>query len=303
VASSIRFVLSERGGTPLPMLPIKIDDDTNLVIGSAVGAAVRLPPGQVQPQHITLRRHASKWTYIAHGDTELVGATQSGLLHNGDVGILALPCEFAIGPWQVTMSPGEITDPDIDAPMRTASLARELARSLMSGISAPTLAIVNADGNEADKRELPPPEIRITVGRGDDADWRIDDEDLSRLHVAIVRGWDGVHVVDLESKNGTQLNGQHLTAHGTGALLRHGDVITLGNHRFRFSDPVEALERSQHPLTPTTYAPTLPASPAVGRLSQRDTTTFYLALAICIAATLAAAWLLLAGLRATPLVR
>ena len=53
---------------------------------------------------------------------------------------------------------------------------------------------------------------RYTLGRGEQADVRVDSPDLSRLHCEIDVTRDGlVRVRDLGSRNGTDLNGQRLT--------------------------------------------------------------------------------------------
>jgi len=50
---------------------------------------------------------------------------------------------------------------------------------------------------------------------------------VSRLHAVIRRGVDNVLLCDLESANGTFVNGQRLTPNEEHALV-HGDVVTLG---------------------------------------------------------------------------
>jgi pSer/pThr/pTyr-binding forkhead associated (FHA) protein len=63
------------------------------------------------------------------------------------------------------------------------------------------------------------------------------DEDLSRSHAEVHRGWDGVTVADLGSKNGTRVNGSKVGA--TPVVLTDGQAITLGGIVFRFRDPAE----------------------------------------------------------------
>jgi predicted component of type VI protein secretion system len=82
---------------------------------------------------------------------------------------------------------------------------------------------------------LPPPEAGFVIGRGDDAHWIFDDPDLSKRHVEIRRTWDGVRAVDLESKNGTRLDGAALAE----APLRDGMVLELGGLALRYRDPAE----------------------------------------------------------------
>lgn len=75
------------------------------------------------------------------------------------------------------------------------------------------------------------------VGRGDSTSGISPDLDLtphgalekgvSRMHAALRRGDDVLSIVDLDSANGTYLNGQRLVAHQP-RLLRDGDEIRLG---------------------------------------------------------------------------
>ncbi|WP_138905620.1 FHA domain-containing protein, partial [Streptomyces albidochromogenes] len=69
---------------------------------------------------------------------------------------------------------------------------------------------------------------QIRIGRSAEADVPLDDPDVSRLHCAVTLTQDGrVSVADLNSTNGTSLNGEDLTAHPVpfppGALLRLGE--------------------------------------------------------------------------------
>lgn len=65
---------------------------------------------------------------------------------------------------------------------------------------------------------------RVVVGRGKDADFRLDDPNVSRRHAVLY--WEGgqVFVKDLGSTNGTYVNGRPVTS----APVRDGDVLTVG---------------------------------------------------------------------------
>ena len=65
----------------------------------------------------------------------------------------------------------------------------------------------------------------VTLGRGDDADVTLDDAGASRIHAAI-RYWDDIFVIrDMNSRNGTLLNGNQIDV----AKLNPGDVIRIGD--------------------------------------------------------------------------
>ncbi len=68
---------------------------------------------------------------------------------------------------------------------------------------------------------------RMSFGRGGDADYRLDDDGLSRLNSTIYRDGMRVWIVDENSTNGTFVNGQEVR--GSGTPLKNGDAIKIGN--------------------------------------------------------------------------
>jgi len=65
----------------------------------------------------------------------------------------------------------------------------------------------------------------ITIGRDKSASIVLDDAECSRIHMAI-RYWDDIFVLrDMNSSNGTFLNGKKIEV----AQLNPGDVIKIGN--------------------------------------------------------------------------
>jgi pSer/pThr/pTyr-binding forkhead associated (FHA) protein len=139
-------------------------------------------------------------------------------------------------------------------------------RSLLGGGAAPALEIERGPG-AGGRRVLPPPEATLVIGRGDEATWVILDEDLSRAHAEIRRGWDGVTVIDLGSKNGTKVDGVRLR--GEPVELRDGAALTLGGTVLRFRDPAERHLRGEPAAaipTPPRARPATPGpAPAPGR--------------------------------------
>jgi pSer/pThr/pTyr-binding forkhead associated (FHA) protein len=136
---------------------------------------------------------------------------------------------------------------------------------------------------------LAPPESRLVIGRGDDAGWIIDDEELSRAHVEVRRGWDGAWLRDLGSKNGTKLEGVRVCEDPV--ELRDGAGIQLGNMRVRFHDPADRHLRARPATAATTQMQeSVPARAFFGSPSMP---VFYVAMAIAIAAAACAIWVVI----------
>ena len=68
----------------------------------------------------------------------------------------------------------------------------------------------------------------ITLGRGSECDVVINDVSISRRHAQILRQANGYFVQDLESRNGTMVNGEPLHEP---RLLHIGDIVCVGNIR------------------------------------------------------------------------
>jgi len=76
---------------------------------------------------------------------------------------------------------------------------------------------------------------RMTVGRDPAADLSIDDEAVSWHHLEIESRGGVLMATDLDSRNGTALNGEPLDRP---RRLRAGDVLTVADYRLEVSDPV-----------------------------------------------------------------
>lgn len=69
------------------------------------------------------------------------------------------------------------------------------------------------------------------IGRSLAADVRLDDPTISRRHALVVRGPDGVRVLDDRSLNGVFVNGARVEWQ----TLTDGDEIVVGRYRMRFT--------------------------------------------------------------------
>ncbi|HWP33655.1 MAG TPA: FHA domain-containing protein [Solirubrobacterales bacterium] len=76
---------------------------------------------------------------------------------------------------------------------------------------------------------------RTVVGRDPEADLSIDDEAVSWHHLEIENRGGVLMASDLDSRNGTALNGDPLDRP---RRLRDGDTLLVGSHRLEVSDPV-----------------------------------------------------------------
>ncbi|WP_194287749.1 type VI secretion system-associated FHA domain protein [Agrobacterium sp. ICMP 6402] len=100
---------------------------------------------------------------------------------------------------------------------------------------------------------------RRVIGRSQDCDWQIDDNQrrVSKLHCTLSRDGEGFTILD-QSANGTLVDGR-LLLEGESARLRDGSQINIGGEIFQvtisgdaeldFSDPDASLRMSDEPLT------------------------------------------------------
>ena len=91
---------------------------------------------------------------------------------------------------------------------------------------------------------------RYTIGRLPDNDVRIDNAAVSGHHSLIINILNDSFLEDLNSTNGTYVNGKLIKKHA----LQHGDVITVGHHQLRFVDQ-QAEEAVQDEFEKTMVIP------------------------------------------------
>jgi pSer/pThr/pTyr-binding forkhead associated (FHA) protein len=73
---------------------------------------------------------------------------------------------------------------------------------------------------------------RLTIGRSSKCDLSIDRPLLSRIHAVLSADQGGFSIRDLDSRNGTYVNGERIHR----APLRHHDTIRIGDCEMRFLD-------------------------------------------------------------------
>lgn len=83
--------------------------------------------------------------------------------------------------------------------------------------------------------------VRMIIGRTPGVDLQLSDQSVSRRHIELIHGDDGVLMRDLGSGNGTKVNGSRIAE----KKLEHGDEITIGKTTIRFVDEVAAFQKAR----------------------------------------------------------
>jgi hypothetical protein len=117
--------------------------------------------------------------------------------------------------------------PEDDASERDEGLDAQLDRAVSA--SEPEAFLVGVGGAHGG-RVYPLIHNTIFVGRSDGADVLVADPSVSQEHARIINGAHGFEIHDLNSTNGTFVEGQRITR----TRLRSGDRITIGQVDFKF---------------------------------------------------------------------
>ena len=91
--------------------------------------------------------------------------------------------------------------------------------------------------NSSKLGEFPLDQEVMTIGRKEDNDIRIENLAVSGHHAKLLTIFDDSFLEDLDSTNGTFVNGKAIEKHP----LKHGDVITIGKHELRYFNEASSL--------------------------------------------------------------
>ena len=130
-------------------------------------------------------------------------------------------------------------------------------------------------GLESQPRLIPLKLGKQILGRGKDCDIQLRDQTVSRHHAAIVRTKLAITLIDLDSQNGTRVNGELVTE----VILQPSDVIHFGAESFRVSSdppmlidnakPEESSTKSYDPSSGNCVSPTLALTPACEKVLEQ----------------------------------
>jgi len=148
----------------------------------------------------------------------------------------------------------------------TATIARRLISDLFGVVAGEVAALIIESGAARHPTlRLDVAERRYLIGRAESCDLTLLSDDVSREHAAFVRGWNGVAVSDLGSKNGVRVNGQRIVGNRP---LADGDRVTVGSVTMRLTDPedrylrrIESLGSQATVVPPGDAAPPRAATP------------------------------------------
>jgi pSer/pThr/pTyr-binding forkhead associated (FHA) protein len=99
-----------------------------------------------------------------------------------------------------------------------------------------TLRVIDGADRGRVFAEVPTP---LTIGREEGNPIQLNDERISRFHLKIQEDQDQVVLTDLESTNGTKVNGEHVQLW----ILRPGDLIALGRTVLLYGSREEIARR------------------------------------------------------------
>ncbi len=126
----------------------------------------------------------------------------------------------------------------------------------MSGLGAPAgvMALVLTGGHKGMTKVVGG---RLTIGKAADNDLVLTDDTVSRHHCEIIRAPDGLHVRDLDSTNGTKIDGTRIRE----AMVQPGSVLKVGEVEIQFRPTVHKVEVL--PSDKTSFGPAIGQSLAM----------------------------------------
>jgi pSer/pThr/pTyr-binding forkhead associated (FHA) protein len=111
-------------------------------------------------------------------------------------------------------------------PLRTASVEKTQPVETSAAEAGPFRAFLLVHEGGSSRVFALPPVGELVVGRSPAAGLQIEDASVSRLHARFRFEGGGAGIADLESHNGTRVNGERVAGE---RQIKHGDVIALGN--------------------------------------------------------------------------
>lgn len=147
-----------------------------------------------------------------------------------------------------------------------AAMGRDRGRVRMALV---TLRVLHGADRGRVFHDLPTP---VTIGREEGNSIQLNDERISRYHLKFQEDSEKIVVTDLESTNGTKVNGEDVQVR----IIRHGDMIAVGRSLLLFGSHsdidrrIAAIAAKHPPRRPATRGNSkngCAASPTISRMS------------------------------------
>jgi pSer/pThr/pTyr-binding forkhead associated (FHA) protein len=208
-----------------------------VVIGRAHHCDICLPDMAVSTRHLEIRREGTDYQAVDLGSLngtwiggrKLVAHRPKPLKNGDEINVAGYTLRFRLG-----VSPGPAEPRDMSIRQAREMLAGILARS---GAGAPASALLVVAGpGPAARHELPEPPAGLLLGRGRNADIRLEDPDVAPEHAEIVVAGDGtVTVRDLGSRHGILFQGERVVS----LTLGPGESFVAGGTALQLEHPLD----------------------------------------------------------------
>lgn len=230
--------------SPAAVAPFELtfDADEHISIGRDPKSRVQLPDPSVSLRHALIRPSSNGYVIIDENSTNgtYLNATR---LVPGAAKVLAEGDRIQVGrAWLGVRFRTPSTAPKPALSTQDIALALVQGTLIQSGSAvAPRVTVIR--GPDRGRELVLKEERSYVLGRDEDADLCLSDEDASRRHTRIVRRGSRLWVIDLGSKNGTRLDGRRLRPNVAEAWPDMV-VLELGRNQLGIDDPVSSALRS-----------------------------------------------------------
>lgn len=227
-------------GTSVPSLSL---DAPRIVIGRSRSADVRVPDPSISSRHATIRQRGAEYLLLDEGSTNgtFVGGQR---LSPGSPYLLAKHTAVRVGRVWLDISV-EQAAPSIEPGKITRDIALGLICGALEASGNPCAPRLVVRGGPAQGAELVLNELRrvYTIGRGEEADLDLHDEDVSANHLEVTRRGGDVLVRDAGSLNGGKVDGVALVPRKP-VLFQVNQRLFVGRSEIELIDPlVETLKQ------------------------------------------------------------
>jgi len=229
-----KLVISDDEGKTT-VVPLVRDEIT---IGRKEGNTIRLTERNVSRRHARLKK--ANGAYLIEDLESYNGIKVNGRRIEKELE-LKLGDQVGIGDYMIALQ-DEAADATNVAEVQTAAITPALRHAAVADsptamIAAPAAPVAPPPPARLVMISPPAPgaefafqKAKMRVGRAEDLDICVNHRSISREHAELAREGNRIRLLDLGSANGTRVNGQDVTD----TLLAPGDVIELGQVRFRY---------------------------------------------------------------------